>query len=70
MKTETKSCLYYSPSMRHDLSEYRRDYYTSNSYGKQYHPGYRKPKPDASRLCMEALLSELVAELVGDGYGK
>lgn len=69
MTTKNKSCLYVDTV--EDIQIYRSDYYNAQGFGREYSPKMFLPVSGIgySRVCMEAILSELVAELIGDWRG-
>jgi len=68
MTTKNKSCLYadhetYSADMR----LFKRDYINSKPFSRAFYPvTHLQPLAGTTRICMEAILSELIGELCGD----
>lgn len=67
MTIKGKSTFYFRTILH--VKAYRQDYYDAPAFGKSYKGTFlQKPSVSAKikRICMEAMLSEIIAALCGD----
>lgn len=66
MKCKDKPSLYFQNL--ECIRAYRLDYYSAGAFRKAYHPSINLQYIGYDIISRDAYLSEIIAELVGDGY--